>query len=80
MAKSVCLWLRRPPNSSPPRHSDNAVQKISELGAMQMHGGISQNGLSHYDLIACHDDEARRPKASHNICGRYFPGGVQAMA
>src|SRR5262249_41920282 len=28
MAKSVCLWLRRPPNSSPPRRSDNAVQKI----------------------------------------------------
>jgi hypothetical protein len=28
---SPCLWLRPRPNSSPPRRSDNAVQKISEL-------------------------------------------------
>jgi hypothetical protein len=42
----MCLSLASPPNSSPPRHSDNAVQKISELGAMQMHGGISTEWLA----------------------------------
>jgi hypothetical protein len=42
----VCLWLRRPPNSSQPRRSDNAVQKISELGAMS-------NARQNIDRMAC---------------------------
>jgi hypothetical protein len=58
------------PNSSPPRRSDNAVQKILELGAMSnAWRNINRNGLPLYDLVACHDDEARRPKAARRFAG-----------
>jgi hypothetical protein len=38
MAKCVCRWLRPRPNSSPPRLSDNAVQKFRNQRPCRMQG------------------------------------------
>jgi hypothetical protein len=46
MAMSPVSGFAPRPNSSPPRRSDNAVQKISDYGPCQMHGGISTEWLA----------------------------------
>ena len=49
MAKCVVSGFAAPPNSSPPRRSDNAVQKISEPKAMS-------NAPRHINEMACPSD------------------------